>query len=101
MQDNLCHRSLYSCVEGNNYGVQSEQTHRVFNAIMLGFETLHGRILSKRVLQKHRVNIYFEYSVGSEKNRWLTTQRFDQYALIVFRRKRLRCHNSILLSKDR
>ena len=25
-------------------------------------------------------------SVGSGKNRWLTTQRFDQYALIVFRR---------------
>ena len=24
-------------------------------------------------------------SVGSEKNRWLTTRRFDQYALIVFR----------------
>ena len=25
-------------------------------------------------------------SVGSENNRWLTTQRFDHYALIVFRR---------------
>ena len=25
-------------------------------------------------------------SVVSEKNRWLTTQQFDQYALIVFRR---------------
>ena len=23
-------------------------------------------------------------SVGSEKNQWLATQRFDQYALIIF-----------------
>ena len=28
----------------------------------------------------------FLSSVGSEKNRHLKTQRFDQYALIVFRR---------------
>ena len=28
-------------------------------------------------------------NVGSEKNRWLTTQRFDQYALISTRAKPL------------